>query len=60
MMPSEVGFDRERADTSAVIAIKEAVIKEICVAAIRARSFGSLNGAFESRCAPFANGEHSP
>jgi len=54
IMPSEVGFHRERADTSTVI-----VIKEICVAAIRAQSFSSLNGALKSRCTPFADGEHS-
>ena len=51
IMPSEVGFHRELADTSAVI-----VIKEICVAAIRT---GILNSSLKSRCAPFAEGEQS-
>jgi hypothetical protein len=56
IMPSEVGFHHERADTSAVV-----VIKEICVAAIRAaQSHGTLDSPLKARCAPFADGEQSP
>jgi hypothetical protein len=56
VMPSEVGFHRELADTHAVV-----VIKEICVAAIRAaQSYSNLNSPLKARCAPFVDGEQSP